>query len=130
MTGTQVVLHEPKGLVAVERLLRRRFWPRLLAVLAALPFAEEALAGCFCVMDGRTPRAAKLMPLLALAGMVLPARLIPLPLRRLGLSADAAMLMGALQALGGHITSEHRARARLLLIRLRRGRSVSSAPVP
>lgn len=121
MTGTDVVLYQSKSLVALERVVRRRLASRLRALAAALPFAQEIATAYFCAIDRRTPAGVKLALLGALAGFLLPQRLIPKMLRSLVLGGDLGMLLGALQGFAQHIRPEHRARARLLLVRLRHG---------
>jgi uncharacterized membrane protein YkvA (DUF1232 family) len=120
MAGNDVILYEPRGLVALERLVRRRFASALRARIAALPFAEVAIAAYFCALDARTPASVKLALLGAVATLVTPARLLPRLLARLGVAGDALGILAAVQAFGSHITPEHRLRARELLIRLRR----------
>jgi len=119
MTGTDVVLYQGKSLVALERVMRRRLASRLRALAAALPFAQQIAAAYFCAADRRTPAGVKLALLGALAGFLLPQRLIPEMLQSLMLGGDLGMLLGALQAFAQHIRPEHRLRARLLLVRLR-----------
>jgi uncharacterized membrane protein YkvA (DUF1232 family) len=121
MTGTDVVLYQSRSLVALERVVRRRLAWRLRALAAALPFAQEIAAAYFCALDRRTPAGVKLALLGALAGFLLPQRLVPRMLRSLVLGGDVGLLLGALQSFAQHIRPEHRARARLLLVRLRHG---------
>jgi len=64
----------------------------------------------------------KLALLGPLAGFLLPQRLVPKMLKSLVLGGDVGLLLGALQGFAQHIRPEHRLRARLFLIRLRRGR--------
>ncbi|HWG80483.1 MAG TPA: hypothetical protein VN681_11950 [Stellaceae bacterium] len=123
MTGTDVVLYQSKSLVALERVVRRRLASRLRALAAALPFAQEIATAYFCAIDRRTPAGVKLALLGALAGFLLPQRLIPKMLQSLVLGGDVGMLLGALQGFAQHIRPEHRARARLLLVRLRHGQT-------
>ena len=121
MSGTTAVtLYEPKGLVVLERLVRRRLWQRLRALAASLPFAQEVLSAYFCAIDPRTPLGVKATLLATLAGFLVPSRLVPKALRSLVMGGDIALLLGSLQNFAAHITPEHRVRARLLLIRLRR----------
>ena len=110
----------PIDLAALERLIRRRFAAALRTRIAALPFAEQAVSAYFCAIDRRTPAAVKLALLGAIATLVLPARLLPKLLVRLGLAGDALGIVAAVRTFAGHITPEHRLRARELLIRLRR----------
>ena len=121
MTGTDVVPYQTKSLVALERVVRRRLASRLRALAAALPFAQEIATAYFCAADRRTPAGVKLALLGALAGFLLPQRLIPKMLQSLVLGGDVGMLLGALQGFAQHIRPEHRLRARLLLVRLRHG---------
>jgi uncharacterized membrane protein YkvA (DUF1232 family) len=120
--ANEVVVYEPKSLVVLERMVRRRLSSRLRALAAALPFAQELVAAYFCAVDPRTPLGVKLALLGALAGFLLPQRLIPKMLKSLVLGGDVGLLLGALQGFAQHIRPEHRLRARLFLIRLRRGR--------
>ncbi|HJT08604.1 MAG TPA: hypothetical protein VJ747_16850 [Stellaceae bacterium] len=121
MTGTDVVLYQSRSLVALERVVRRRFVSRLRALAAALPFAQEIASAYFCAIDRRTPTGVKLALLGALAGFLVPQRLIPKMLHTLVLGGDVGVLLGALQSFAQHIRPEHRLRARLLLVRLRHG---------
>ena len=123
MTGTGVVLYQTKSLVALERVVRRRLASRLRALAAALPFAQQIASAYFCAVDRRTPAGVKLALLGALAGFLLPQRLIPKMLQSLVLGGDVGMLLGALQGFAQHIRPEHRLRALLLLVRLRHGES-------
>lgn len=122
MSGNQIVVYEPKSLLVLERAVRRRLWSRLRAAAASLPFAQELLAAYFCAVDPRTPIGVKLSLLGALAGFLMPQRLIPKMLKTLVVGGDVGLLLGALQSFATHIRPEHRLRARLLLIRSRRGR--------
>jgi uncharacterized membrane protein YkvA (DUF1232 family) len=121
MTGTDIVVYQTKSLVALERVVRRRLASRLRAVAAAVPFAQEIVTAYFCAVDPQTPAGVKLALLGALAGFLLPQRLIPKILRSLVIGGDVGLLLGALQGFAQHIRPEHRLRARLFLIRLRRG---------
>ena len=121
MTGTDVVLYQSKSLVALERVVRRRVASRLRGLAAALPFAQEIATAYFCAIDRRTPAGVKLALLGALAGFLLPQRLIPKVLQSVVLGGDLGVLLGALHGFAQHIRPEHRLRARLLLVRLRHG---------
>jgi uncharacterized membrane protein YkvA (DUF1232 family) len=99
MTGTDVVLYQTKSLVAFERVIRRRLTSRLRALAAMLPFAQEIATAYFCAFDRRTPAGVKLALLGALAGFLLPQRLIPKMLQSLVLGGDVGLLLGALQGL-------------------------------
>src|SRR5260370_39749925 len=120
MTGTNVVVHQTRSLVALERVVRRRLSSRLRALAAALPFAQELAAAYFCAVDPRTPRGVKLALLGPLAGFLLPQRLVPKMLERLVLGGRVCLLLGAPQGLGHHIPPEPRPRAPVFLSRLPR----------
>ena len=123
MTGTDIVVYQTKSVVALERAVRRRLVSRLRTLAAALPFAQELATAYFCAVDPRTPAGVKLALLGALAGFLLPQRLIPKMLKSVVMGGDIGLLVGALQGFAQHIRPEHRLRARLMLIRLRRGES-------
>lgn len=123
MTGTDIVVYQSKSLVALERAERRRLLSRLRALAAALPFAHELAAAYFCAVDRRTPAGVKLALLGTLAGFLLPQRLIPKMLKSLVMGGDIGLLLGAIHGFTQHIRPEHRLRARLLLLGLRRGAS-------
>jgi uncharacterized membrane protein YkvA (DUF1232 family) len=123
MTGNAIVVHQPKALLRLERRVRRRLWQAVAGWAASLPLAHEAVAAYFCAIDPRTPISVKAGLITALAGFLLPGRLIPKVLRSLVVSGDVGLLLGALQAFAAHIRPEHRQRARLLVIRLRRAPS-------
>lgn len=88
--------------------------------LHRVPFAEDALAAYFCVMDRRTPAYAKAVLGGALGYFVMPADAIPDVILGLGFTDDASVIAIALTTLARHIRPEHRDRARDLLDRLRR----------
>jgi uncharacterized membrane protein YkvA (DUF1232 family) len=120
MSGTEIIVYEPKPLIALQRAVRRRLWQWLRGLAASLPFAQEVLAAYFCAVDPRTPLAVKVSLLGTLAGFLMPQRLIPKVLRSLVMGGDVAVLVSALQSFIAHIRPEHRTRARLTIIRLRR----------
>jgi uncharacterized membrane protein YkvA (DUF1232 family) len=78
---------------------------------AKIPFAKEAVAMYFCAMDGKTPLAAKVTAIGALAYIVLPLDLIPDVLLGVGYTDDATAFWAAFRAISMHITEEHRIQA-------------------
>jgi uncharacterized membrane protein YkvA (DUF1232 family) len=95
-----------------ERLVREGFAAKAKAYLRQLPMAEEVVALYFCTLDPATPAWVKAAAAAALAYFILPLDAIPDLLPLVGLGDDAAVLAAALAALSGHVTAEHRRRAR------------------
>jgi uncharacterized membrane protein YkvA (DUF1232 family) len=102
-----------------ERELQRRFWRKLRALAARLPFAEDLLAAHYCAFDRQTPLRVKAVLVGALAYFVLPSDIIPDVLPLIGYTDDAAVLAAAIKLVASHITPDHRETARRTLERLR-----------
>ncbi len=100
-----------------EAQVRRGFWRKAKRVAAKLPFAEHLLAAYYCAFDRTTPLAVKTTLVGALAYFVLPADAVPDLLPVIGYGDDAAILMGALKLVAGHIRPEHREAAKQALAR-------------
>jgi uncharacterized membrane protein YkvA (DUF1232 family) len=94
-----------------EESLRRRFWRKLTAVIARVPFAEELLAAYYCAFDRATPVSVKATLVGAIAYFVLPIDAIPDVLPILGFTDDAAVLTTALRLVANHVMPEHRTMA-------------------
>jgi uncharacterized membrane protein YkvA (DUF1232 family) len=95
-----------------DEALRRKFWRKLRAVTARIPFAEDLLAAYYCAFDRTTPLAVRATLVGAVAYFVLPADAIPDVLPALGFTDDAAVVATALRMVASHITPEHRDAAR------------------
>jgi uncharacterized membrane protein YkvA (DUF1232 family) len=91
-----------------DETLRRRFWRKLAAVAARIPFAEDLLAAYYCAFDRTTPLAVKATLVGAIAYFVLPVDAIPDVMPILGFTDDAAVLTAALRLVASHVTPEHR----------------------
>jgi uncharacterized membrane protein YkvA (DUF1232 family) len=102
-----------------EQTLKRRFWQKLRALAARLPFAEDLVAAHYCAFDRQTPLHVKAALIGALAYFVLPADVVPDVLPVIGYTDDAAMLAGAIKLVTSHITPDHREAARQKLARMR-----------
>ena len=102
-----------------EQTLKRRFWQKLRALAARLPFAEDLVAAHYCAFDRQTPVHVKAALIGALAYFVLPADVVPDVLPVIGYIDDAAMLAGAIKLVASHITPDHREAARQKLARMR-----------
>lgn len=95
-----------------DETLRRKFWRKLRAVVARIPFAEELLAAYYCAFDRATPLHVKATLVGAIAYFVLPVDAIPDVLPMIGFTDDAAVLTTAIRMVAGHITPEHRSAAK------------------
>jgi uncharacterized membrane protein YkvA (DUF1232 family) len=102
-----------------EQTLKRRFWQKLRALAARLPFAEDLVAAHYCAFDRQTPLHVKAALIGALAYFVPPADVVPDVLPVIGYTDDAAMLAGAIKLVASHITPDHREAARQKLARMR-----------
>lgn len=91
-----------------DETLRRKFWRKLTAVLARIPFAEDLLAAYYCAFDRATPLTVKATLVGAIAYFVLPFDAIPDVMPLLGFTDDAAVLTAALRMVASHVTAEHR----------------------
>jgi len=95
-----------------EEAVRTRLWPKLRAVAASLPFAEEVAAAYYCAMDTKTPLKVRATLMAALAYFIMPLDAVPDLLAFVGFSDDLAVLTAAVTLIGANMTDEHRAQAR------------------
>jgi uncharacterized membrane protein YkvA (DUF1232 family) len=95
--------------------VRDEFWPKMKAVAAKVPFAEDALAAYYCTLDRDTPLRVRGTLLAALAYFVMPLDFLPDIMPVLGFTDDAAVLMAAFQMISANIKPEHRDAARAAL---------------
>jgi len=95
--------------------VRDEFWPKMKAVAAKIPFAEDALAAYYCTLDRETPLRVRGTLLAALAYFVMPLDFIPDLMPALGFTDDAAVLMAAFQMISVHIKPVHREAAKAAL---------------
>lgn len=98
--------------------VRRGFWDKVRATLGRVGFIEEAIAAYYCATDPRTPKWVKATLIGALAYFVLPFDAVPDFFVALGYTDDLAVLLGAMRAVSGHVSEDHRARARATLAKL------------
>jgi uncharacterized membrane protein YkvA (DUF1232 family) len=105
-----------------EQTLKQRFWQKLRALAARLPFAEDLVAAHYCAFDRQTPLHVKAALIGAIAYFVLPADVVPDVLPVIGYTYDAAMLAGAIKLVASHITPDHREAARRKLAAMRGAR--------
>ncbi len=95
--------------------VREEFWPKMKAVAAKVPFAEDALAAYYCTLDRDTPLRVRGTLLAALAYFVMPLDMLPDIMPVFGFTDDAAVLMAAFQMISAHIKPEHRDAAQAAL---------------
>jgi uncharacterized membrane protein YkvA (DUF1232 family) len=105
----------PAELARTERLVRRRFWPKLKAALARIPFAEDAAASFYAATDPRTPARAKAVLLAALAYFIAPVDAVPDFVAGLGFTDDLAVLLMVVRTMRDHLLPDHYERARTWL---------------
>lgn len=116
---------------ARETTVKRDFFGKIKRVMAVVPFVDEAVAAYFCAVDSRTPRWVKVTLLGSLAYFIAPADAIPDFIAALGYTDDAAVLLGAVRAVGGSITPEHRTHAQAFLKNQPPpGTAAGDAPIP
>lgn len=113
---------EVKRAARDEERVRRDFWKKLRRSAAHIPFAEDVAATYFAAFDRSTPLRVRATLMAVLAYFILPFDLAPDVLPIIGFADDAALLMGALKLLSGHVTPRHYAAAREALEDLRAGR--------
>lgn len=100
---------------AREERVRAGLWTTVMRAARAIPFMEDVIAAWFCAIDPATPRRVRLTLLAALAYFVAPVDLLPDVMPLIGFTDDAGVLMAAIALVGGHITDDHRVRARRAL---------------
>ncbi len=103
--------------------VRDEFWPKMKAVAAKIPFAEDAVAAYYCTLDRDTPLRVRGTLLAALAYFIMPLDLLPDIMPALGFTDDAAVLMAAFQMISAHIKPEHREAAKAALSDLETSKS-------
>ena len=106
----------PARIARNERIVREGFWRKLRRTLGRIPFAEDAVAAFYCATDSTTPLHARAIMLAALAYFVLPIDLVPDALAVIGFTDDATVLATAIAVAGAHIRTEHRAKAKRVLL--------------
>jgi uncharacterized membrane protein YkvA (DUF1232 family) len=98
-----------------EQAVRDGFAAKARRFLRGVPMSGEVAALYFCMLDARTPVWVKAAAAAALAYFVLPMDVVPDFLPVVGMTDDLSVLSAAIAALSGHITEEHRAKARAWL---------------
>ncbi len=94
-----------------EEYVKRSFWGKVKQTVAKVPFVPDAVAMYYTMLDTKTPLAAKLTIVAALAYFIFPIDAIPDALPVAGFTDDAAVIMAALVAVSPYMTDEHRQKA-------------------
>jgi uncharacterized membrane protein YkvA (DUF1232 family) len=87
------------------------FFAKLRPLARKIPFSADVLAAFYCATDRETPTWVKATLIGAIAYFIAPIDAVPDFLVGLGYTDDAAVLIGALKAVSGHVTDAHKARA-------------------
>ena len=116
-----------RGLKENAKIVVKGFWEKVRRNLGRVPFLDEAIAAYYCATDPATPRRVQVLLLGALAYFVVPTDMIPDFIAGLGFTDDATVLAAVIAMVRGHITDDHRARARIVLEDLRRPGASDSA---
>jgi uncharacterized membrane protein YkvA (DUF1232 family) len=95
----------------------RNFVEKIRRVASKVPFAVEATALYFTMIDARTPLKVKATAAAALLYFIAPVDAIVDLIPFAGYTDDAAVLYAAYKAIQAHVTDEHIAAARRLLQR-------------
>src|SRR3972149_2233266 len=78
-----------------ERSVREGLWRKIARHLAVLPFADQAVAACYCALDPATPLRVKGILLAALAYFIMPIDLVPDVIAGLGFTDDLTVIATA-----------------------------------
>ncbi len=98
-----------------EQRVKKRFWPTVKKALKYIPFMEDVIAAYYCAMDSRTPMRVRATLMAALAYFVMPIDAIPDFLAVFGFGDDASVLLAVFAMVSGHISDEHREKAKTIL---------------
>lgn len=96
---------------AQERLVRGGFLNKIKGVARHVPFARDAVAAYFAMLDPKVPAVTRAAVLAPLAYFVIPTDLIPDFLVGFGFTDDALVFWAALKSLQGKMGAEHYAKA-------------------
>lgn len=101
-----------------KKFSEKGFWAKIAQVGKKVPFARDALAMYFCMMDPTTPLWAKGVIIGALGYFIFPLDAIPDILIPLGFTDDAAIVAAALALIRMLVKEEHWTRADKVLANL------------
>ena len=98
-----------------EARVLKDFLPKIRRFARHVPFAEDALAAYYCVLDRETPTYVRAALLGALAYFVMPIDAMPDFLPLIGFADDASILAAAIANVRLHMKDRHREAARRAL---------------
>lgn len=113
---------------AQERLVRDGFLNKIKTVARRVPFARDALAAYFAMLDPKVPALTRAAVIAPLAYFVIPTDLIPDFLLGIGYTDDALVFVAALKSLQGKMTEAHYARADAVLDETSDGQVAQGSP--
>lgn len=90
-----------------EGYVREKFWQKIKKYAARIPFAHDAVAMYYCMVDPDTPDWVRFTVAGTLAYFILPFDLIPDFIPIGGFSDDASAIAAALGAVKAHMKPEH-----------------------
>lgn len=92
---------------AQERVVRNGFLRKIKGLARHLPFARDAVAAYFAMLDPKVPALTRAAVVAPLAYFVVPTDLIPDFIVGLGYTDDALVFWAALKSLQGKMTEAH-----------------------
>ncbi|HBS38907.1 MAG TPA: DUF1232 domain-containing protein [Rhodobacteraceae bacterium] len=100
-----------------EKVVAEGFIEKAHRTLGRIPFTDEAVAAYYCATDDATPGRVRITLMAALAYFIVPIDVIPDFIAMLGFTDDAAVFWAAWRSVQGHVTDQHRNKARAFLNR-------------
>ena len=100
-----------------EKIVSEGFVEKAKRTLGRVPFTDEAVAAYYCATDEATPSRVRITLMAALAYFIVPLDAVPDFIAMLGFTDDAAVFWAAWRAVQGHVTDQHREKARAFLKR-------------
>lgn len=95
-----------------EEYVKKGFWSKVKTTAAKVPFVLDTVGLYYVLIDQKTPLWAKGTVAGALAYFISPVDAIPDTLVGLGYTDDAAIVAGAITALGENLNEDHKKQAK------------------
>ncbi len=90
-----------------ETFVKENFWSKVKGVGAKIPFLKDVVAMYYCLLDEKTPIAAKASIALALVYFISPIDAIPDFIAALGFTDDAGVIATTLLLIKSQLKDEH-----------------------